>query len=317
MKGKIFTLLWFILSIFLVSFILTGKIHASELFRVELKDSTVYENVSVKSNKLYKVITIKEDDQERNISFADIAIISDSDGNDVTEQFLGSYYQPTIIVSEVSGDWKSETSVKYKKLRNLPFSIAFRFGSNYSFPLSDYYYGFTSGVGIGGDIIIPIVKNEALRITISKSGMKDDARKLIGYSGYSIIEDKLSLKVWRFFISAQYNVKSNKKSKNNSLYYLYAGIGAISHSFSGYLIVKDNQTEELLSTMPSTDTETKFAFTYGFGFVPMISDAVGIELGCTFDLVLVGTYGNAGNPFSGFQYAYLFDLKLGLITIIP
>jgi hypothetical protein len=297
---------------FFVLFILGQTAFGEKASRIELMDGTVYENATYKVDKQYKVITIQVGDWKRHVSFPDIARILDKNGNDVTDEYIGEYYQPSGQAPK--GEEALIESKTPKRYRKRPFDVGFSFSPNYSFPLGDFYKGFTSGVGFGGDIIIPITDNVALRGTISKSGMTDDL--LSEMTGFILLDDKLKLSVWRYLFSVEYYNWPRWKSDGKTVYYLYSGLGAITHTLSGTLWIKDAATGEIYALTGNDESQTKFVTTYGAGIVQMFSQKVGIELGGSFDLVYVGTYTADYFYYGNVQCALVFDLKVGIVALL-
>jgi len=303
-----------LLVILLVIFCFSNKAIAVKASRIELKDGKVYENVTFSVDHDYKVITIKEGDWKREVSFPDIAHIYDEDGNEVTEAYLGDYFAP----SEKERERTKSTIERplYKKYRRKPFDIGLSLVANYSFPLGDYYEGSKSGIGFGGDIIIPLSKEGAIRITISKSGAKDDLLTL--FSGLTIIQDNIDFNVWRYFISGQFYSWPNWKTGGKIQYYGYAGMGIINHSVSGSAIVYDPISDLTYTIFGTGENDTRFATTFGGGIIPMISERVGIDIGITADIVFLGgsyyyPYGYYYQPYG--QTALILDLKAGFVFV--
>ncbi|MBU8934373.1 MAG: hypothetical protein KOO62_10250 [candidate division Zixibacteria bacterium] len=319
------------LSLLLVIALFCSEIQAVTVYQLELTDGTIFESISFKIDDVYKVITFNEDGKKRNISFTEIAGIYNADGSDITEILLGPGYgaaaksqtrqetQPidsggqTAVDQKQSG-WVSETSEKYKQGQKALYSVAFRLGGNYSIPATDYYDGIKSGLGYGFDIVVPVTRKIAIRGTISKSGMEDDPDQLLSGSGMVPIRDNLSLDVWRYFVSAEYYSWPRYVEGSKTMYYLYSGLGAISHSFSGSILALDISTDEIWAV--TYESQSKFAFTLGGGLVTMFSNSLGLDTRAAADLVIVGTDSNEYGMYGRTQQALVFDLKVGLVAMI-
>jgi hypothetical protein len=304
----------FMLVILFVIFCFSNKAMAVKASRIELKDGKVYENVIFSVDHDYKVITIQEGNWKREVSFPDIAHIYDEDGNEVTEAYLGDYFVPS-----EKGLEKTKLSIErplYRKYRKKPFDFGINLGTNYSFPLGDYYEGTKSGIGFDGNIIIPITKEVAIRLTVSKSGAKDDLTTL--FPDVDIIQDNMNFNVWRFLVSGQFYSWPRWKTGGRILYYGYTGLGVITHSVSGSAIVREPFTGQEYVLYGTGENDTKFATTFGGGIIPMISERVGIDIGISADIVFVSrnyyypydySYGSYG------QYAFIIDVKVGLVGL--
>ena len=301
-----------LLTFFFVIFCLSHSAFAAKASRIELKDGTVYENVTFTVDTQYQVITVKMGDWKKNVGFLDIARIIDEEGDDVTAKVLGDYYKP--VEEERKGEWLSEEDTTYKIYQKRPFDFGMRAGANYSFPIGDYYDGTESGVGYGIDVMITVTRNVAVRGTISRAGMRDDLKSM--FPGIMIVEDNLCLNVWRYAVSGQYYKWPRWRTGGKLLYYGFAGLGVITHKFSGSATVQDPVTGELVVLYGTGDTENKFMLTYGGGIISMISDRVGIEMEATFDVVFVGTAEDRTIGYYGEgQTASIFGLKAGIVGL--
>jgi len=182
-------------------------------------------------------------------------------------------------------------------------------------PLGDYYEGITNGIGFGGDLSFAVSRSLAVRLSVSKSGMKDDIGALVPNS--TILEDNLSLSAWRYFLSLQYYGGLKKDEKRKTMYYLYSGLGAINHSFSGNLIVRDLSDNQIYLITPATGSESKFTMTSGLGLLAFVSNSFGFEFGATADVVFVGRSNDNYyyQPYGNVSTALVFDLKAGIVTM--
>lgn len=300
------------LALFFIVFCLAQTAFAVKSSRIELKDGKVYENVTFTVDDQYKIITIKMGDWKREVNFPDIARIYDENGKDITADYLGEYYKPP--EESQKRDQQSTQKSLSRKHRKRPFDFGFSAGTNYSFPIGDYYHGIKSGIGFGVDVIIPVTKEVAIRGTISKSGMRDDLKEL--FPGVIIIEDNLSLSAWRYLVSGQYYRWPKWKTGGKLLYYGYVGLGAISHKFSGTALVQDPYSGDKYIIYGTKDTQSKFVITVGGGLITMISKTVGIEAGASLDEVFAGETSGYAYPYGYYgEGAIVFDLKVGLVAV--
>ena len=298
------------LALSLVILFAAHSVFAAKASRIELKGGEVYEDVTFSVDEQYKVITIEKGDWKRPVSFTSIVRIIDENGQDVTGDYLGEYYEPPEPTRQ--SDWLSEQEVEQKGYKKRPFGFGARLGTNYSFPLGDYYDGIKSGIGYGLDVIIPVTKNVAIRGTASRSGMTDDLESTM--PGVTVLDDNLSLSAWRYAISGQYYQWPNWRAGGKMLYYGFAGLGAITHKFSGTMTIRDPYSGEIMILYSTGKSQDKFILTYGGGIIAMVSKQIGIELGVTFDMVFVGT--TSGTYYYGqAQNAYIFDLKAGVVAL--
>ena len=319
-----------ILGLCLLIVLICPEAQAVPVYKVQLTDGTIYERVTVKVSKTYKVITLKVDGKKRNISFTEIAGIFRA-GNDMTEELLGAGYgsaarkqtQPetqttttdneTAVKKKQSG-WVSETSEQYQQSQKPLYSAAFRVGGNYSLPTTEYYDGTTPGMGFGFDFVIPVARKIAIRFSISKSGMKHNASQLLEGTGLIPKQDGLSLSVWRYYMSAEYYSWPRIDEGGMTMYYLYSGLGVISHSFSGSIFAREYATDQLWNV--TFESQSKFATTLGGGMVTMFSNTLGLDTRAAIDLVFVGSESDEYQIYGNTQHALIFDIKVGLVALI-
>jgi hypothetical protein len=281
--------------------------------KFQLRDGTVYENVTFKVNNVFKVVTISKDDWKKDVSYTDIELILDEQGTDITADQIGIYGNKLIEKDTSRGEtWESKSDPVVKSRQKPLWSGTISVGSNFSSPLGDYYDGISSGVGFGGALAFAVSRNLAIRLSVSKSGMKENADEI--YPNSVLLEDNLKLNAWRYFVSLEYYGGLKRDVRRKTMYYLYSGLGAISHNFSGSITVRDLADNQIYLVTPSSDGETKFTSTTGLGLVVFLSNSMGLELGMTGDLVFVGSNNN-NYSYSPYGNAFVFDLKAGIVTM--
>lgn len=307
-----------------------GAVNASKII---LQDGTVYEDVAFLVESAYKVLTITKDDWERTVSFTDIAYIYNSKGEDVTVNHLGMVYRKTDSIPpppETGTSPAAQTTLGDSGLtmpanleqpavkRQLhPWDVAVRVGGNFSMPTSDFYEGFTSGFGFEGDVIIPAAKNLAVRLSVSKSGIKDDPERLFEFAGspLELIEDNASAQVLRFVVAAEYYEWPKWREGGRWMYHIYSGAGVANHSMSGEYVVRDTQSGEYAVLVPSKKDLARFMLVLGFGAMTTINKNVGLEGALEMDAVAIGSNPDAYSVYSAVDYAFVFDFKLGLVFL--
>ncbi len=191
------------------------------------------------------------------------------------------------------------------------WDIGFRLGSNFSSPTGAFYEGITSGVGFGGDVIIPITHELALRGTASRSGMKwDDNFGFFSFDpNLTIISQDNSFTATRISATAEYYFYShNGVFPPKIVGFFYSGLGAIVHNASSSISVLDNTTN-IVTSSSFTDSFTKLIAVTGVGGDFMFSPSFGLEVAGNLDIVVLGSQGSS-TP----QYAYVIDLRFGVVT---
>jgi len=270
-----------------------------------LKTGESYDNVMFSVDNIYKIITIELDEWEKKVSFKDIAKITDQTGIDITSEILGDLYKPP-----QQETWLSENSNLVRLSRTKLWNGIVRLSGNYSFPIGDYYDGIVSSFGFEGDLRLALNHQLDLRFIVSRAGMKVDDDFYI-YSldpNISILSQKWSFHVMRYLAAIELYKYLDKSKKDLSLFYMYTGLGAAVHTTRGELTLRNNTTNQTASA-DETTSESKFAMTFGIGVVKTLSKNIGLDLS-----VAIGSNDYQSDLYdSGVVYAYIFDLKLGVV----
>jgi hypothetical protein len=296
----------------LVSFFCLEPAYAAQASRIELKNGQVYEDVIFSVDDMFKVITIEKGDWKINANLPDILQIIDENGQDVTADYLGDYYKPP---QESEGEWLSQKQKEQKGYAKRPFGFAIGAGGNFSIPTGNYYEGTKSGIGFGFDVVIPVTKNLAIKGIISKSGMQQDVASTFPAT-IVVLEDDLSLNVWRYIAAAQYYKWPKWRTGGKIMYYASVGMGAITHEATGTMTFKNTVTDEIGIFYGTGEKENKFIISYGAGLVVMLSKQIGLDLGATWDVVFAGTENERELALYGeSEYANIFDLKIALVGL--
>lgn len=273
---------------------------------VVLKSGTRYENITYSVDRFYKVVKFEYEGREKNVSFIDIEAIYDLEGNDVTDEKLGTRSGPR------DETWLSEESDKVKTARAKDWNGMLRLGANYSIPSGDYYEGIKAGIGFEGSVHFAINRQVAVQALISRSGMKvdDNFRLYLIDPDYSLIDQHYSISTIRYLLGAEY-YQPLKWNDERSFWYLFSGLGAAVHKIKSRATMRYNPTGEL-AYLNDTSNQSKFVISLGFGVVKAMSKKVGLSFDGSMDLVHVGSVESRNGR--EVVYAYIFDLKLGLIA---
>jgi hypothetical protein len=268
---------------------------------ITLKSGKVFDNLWFSVDNYYKTIQFTYDGAKKTVSFSDIALITNKDGEDRTEAILGkSYYltkqtrptsdttstppntdtvvtprttdslttqppvNPTVGIQpvETKPDWKSKTDIVHSRRDPHEYSFSFRIHGNYGMPGGDYYDGIDAGAGFGVDISIPVGEEIALWGQINKVGMS-----------FSIPVEDFSFRAWGYSIGAEYFHYAEGRAERTRFpsVYFYSGLGSIAHTASG----RPSGTSVSAS-------ESKFELTLGGGTVVPVGNSVGIDFGAQF-----------------------------------
>lgn len=287
---------------------------AKDIGTITLKDGTVYEAVTYTVNNYHKTIEFTVDEDKKAVSFSDVDRIISNKGVDVTGDVIGGYYRP-----EQGETWESESSVVYTTAHKKLWAASLQLGGHYCFPLGDYYEGFSSNIGFDANLVIALSNKLGLRATVSKAGMKadDDLGFVVFYDFQPVgTLTNYDISTWRYFISVQYSNRLGKVTPGKTELYLFTGLGAVSHRVSADETIF-GETPDLDVTSRVSNTETKFATTFGVGMVQLFSPKVGFYVGADFDVLYIDTEDDYDVWGGGINYAYQFDLKLGLTFFLP
>lgn len=301
-------------------------------YQVTLTDGTVYNDAAVSLDREFMTITLQTDSLTRAVSLSQIASIHNAAGDDVTSDFLGdkrprvsappARLAPTTPTdtSRVLGGAPAIDAASPPPLstgldshRRHPWDAALRWGGNFSIPLGDFYEGIAAGIGFEGDVSLRVARQLAIRAEVSKSGMRDSFED--DFPGYRVARDDLRLTAMRYLIGVAYFDWPHWRSGGRTMYYVYSGLGAVSHSFSGNLILEEESSgEQYVLTSEARDI-TRFMSVTDFGVVVMLNKSLGLDMSAEFGLVYVGEGEDSGSIYGSVQYAYILDFRLGLVTI--
>ncbi|MEW6411377.1 MAG: hypothetical protein AB1483_02760 [Candidatus Zixiibacteriota bacterium] len=288
--------------------------YTTEKGTITLKDSTVYENVSYTVDRRLKTISFKFENKKKVVSFTDVTVIVDSNGEDVTESVVGDHYR------QRGGEtWKSADSDVHREARRKLYKIGFSWGGNYCFPLGDYYEGFQSGFGFDGNIIVPFTHNTAFRASISYAGIRpeDGLAYLVtdNYVDFYLLDD-YNISTWKYSLSAQFYGAFNR-DEPSVLYYVYGGFGGVTSKLEAdQTYLASNPLYNLTTRIEST--ETKFITTMGAGLDFLIDQDLGFNLGACLDILWLGNgdQSDVYYVYDEMNLAYHFDIQFGMVLLL-
>ncbi len=283
-------------------------IQASETATFELKSGEQYKDVKFEVNDFYKTVLLEYQGSKINVSFSDIKIITDQSGRDVTSRVLQGYYRPQ------KEEWVSRESNEYKAAMAKSWVGLFSIGGNLSIPAGDYYDGIKSGVGYEGDFRLALSHQVALQFIVSRSGMRiSEKMHLISYDpNIQILNEDLGFHATRYEAAVNFHQPFSRIQDSRSMWYGLSGIGIITHTTTTKATVRQINTGQI-GNINDSQSNSKFAFMFGFGAIKMFSKRMGLDCGFTLDLVAVSSGNNAHK--SEVFYGYIFDLKLRAVTM--
>jgi hypothetical protein len=215
-----------------------------------------------------------------------------------------------------SGPWRSKSDRVYREAAQKFWNVGIRAAGNFSIPTGDWYEGVRAGVGFEGDILIAITHYIALRATVSRSGLHvNDYFYFVPVpEGFSLLSQKSELAVTRYFISAEYYYRINREQNGPWVVGAWTGLGAAQHSMHWEGLMEDAYGDVYQGV--SDKSETKFATTMGADAFLLVSKNVALNAGAGIDIVSVGQTGrDYGWYYNNTVYAYIFDLKFGVVVL--
>jgi hypothetical protein len=263
--------------LFLIIFMISAGQAFSATGTIVTKTDERFENVVYTIDNIYKVLKFEVSGAKKNISFTDVKAVYDPQGKEITTEVLGGYSTP------LKEGWKSEDTKEYREGKKKLYDFGIRLAGNYTFPAGSYFEGLSAGIGFEGDIIIPVSREISIRATLSRTGIKNTGE---------IVSSNVTFNGTRILASAQFNQPNNRNELNKGLWYAYSGIGVFTST---------------ASLGVHSASETKLLLEGGGGVVAFLSDGFGIDLGGSIGMIPVGS-----SPGYGVQYAFLFDVKIGL-----
>jgi hypothetical protein len=296
------------------TFLFSLSVIARPVSRVELTDGTVYEHAEVEVDNIYKVLTIQSGGDQRSVSFTEVQLILDVEGRDITPEVLGKHYgvaqQPQTDEQSPSNEFEDEFD-RQRRPRRWPLNGGFVAYGNFSLPTGSWYDGIIPSFGFGFDGFVAVGKRFALRASVSKAGTGVDVDEL--FDNVEVLSNDLSSSVWRYFLSFQYHNWPAWQEGGRMVYYLFSGVGVVSHKMSGSALINDPQSGQLLILYGDESSTSKFSTTYGFGAIAMISPNLGINFAANLDVLFIGSVENPDSIYgSDVQTAGIIDVRIGL-----
>jgi hypothetical protein len=295
-----------LLILFLLSNVSIGQ--ATDTATFKLKSGEEYKEVKFEVNDFYKTVSIEYEGKKINLSFNDIDLVTDNKGQDVTSKVLPGYYRPQ------KEEWLSRESKEYKAATANPWIGLFSIGGNFSVPAGDFYDGVKSGIGFEGDFRLALNHQIAVQFIVSRSGMQlSDNIHLVSYDPYlSILNENISFHATRYEAAVNFHQPFSRVSNDKSMWYGLSGLGVITHTTTTEATVRNINTGQI-GNINDSQSNSKFAFMFGFGAIKMLSKHLGLDFGFTLDWVAVSSDNN--NYHSGVSYGYIFDLKLRAVAM--
>jgi hypothetical protein len=287
---------------------------AQEVATITLRDGTVYETVLYEVCDSTRSISFEYAETKRTVCFEQVRRIIDVSGGDITGTILEDCTERALQEA-----YQMRDDRRPKPLR-LPWTIGLNIGFNYCMTSGDYYDGTQPAIGFGGDFILAAGSTGAVKLSISKAGIKSEVgdRWFLDLETGDIYElHNVTLSAWRFFLCLEaYHPLSIIKDKPTILT-AEVGFGAILHRIGAdltwyeYIWWKEAYEEGLTTHLSSSDT--RYATTLGAGIIQKVKPGYGIYGNIACDLVhLRGSYIQPYETPSRGSFALNFNLQCGL-----
>ncbi len=293
----------------------------------------------------FKTLRLKGETGERIVSFADVEAVIVG-GQDRTVEVLGAQYgrrapaaaptpNPVASPSDATaplaeaapesavttpapvpgGTWLSENDETYRRARTPLWKLAVGAAANFSAPFGEYYDGTKAGPGYEGCLLAALTRQIALRFGVSRSGMDwgDELAFAPLDPDLVVLGQDLGLRVLRYYIAVQAAWPRGGDGRGRSMWYAYAGAGAVQHRLTVELDVRDTATDERY-VLRDHDDQTKFLTTMGGGLVQPLSPSLALDIAASVDQVWVGARSETGTYYPAGSMGYVIDLKFGILA---
>ncbi len=228
----------------------------------------------------------------------------------------------TALAQQTSG---SKTfDIKHSQKSSASWKFAVRAGGLYSLKsLEKFSYKVEGGAGYNVDILYAIGNNQALRLSVGKSGINlvnKDIRTIMPAvkpatpplpAHMYIINQRDGLDVSHVFLSAQFNSILKGVGKNNSMVYGFLGPGVLLNNVTQEYDFYNDSTLTSKHYSYQTD-DNRFAFQFGLGAMYLLFKSFGVDASA----LAIVTSGNEDYiSLRAPNYSPIYDLRLGLIAI--
>lgn len=278
---------------------------------VLLKSGEKISGQSYEIDDEFKVFALFTDDKRKKMSFSDISAIYNESGNNIAAELLGKFYRP------VSGMRQSSSGKVYKRSRQKSWNTRIGFSGNLDFPSGDYYEGFKSEGGFGGNVVIALTHELGIRVTVTKLGIKVEQNAFLFYSldpAYSVVKQDYSIQAISYMLALEYYRSVRGTRPGSQYFYAIMGFGIINHTFKLDLTVRENSSG-MTASENIKSSESNFALNFGLGYINFITDIIGFESKASVGLVYAtgvlldggGTYAVGGT---------ILDFSLGIVFLL-
>jgi hypothetical protein len=221
--------------------------------------------------------------------------------------------QPVTPASK--GTWVNAQSDWYKKKQRAPWSVIFRGGPSYTFPMGSYYEGISGGIGFDLSVMIPVARSVGIGLSGSFAKLsvnEADVRTHVPSMYTQLISNDISLSSTTICATVHY---FGPWKDNQGYWDVITGLGATVHSSSGYALYADPFSEEGWAV--GFEGKTKFCIPFGIGLSRMVTKSFGIEGQTMFNMLFIGSAQSTSGYGSAIQYAYLWGFRVGVTLAVP
>ena len=286
MKKHLRTSITICLAIF-ITVCFTGSVFAKNIGTIILKSGYEYENIKYEMFRKRKKVRFWIDSKKFSVKFKEILTILKQDGTEAYPQVFKDY---------------QGTETRVRIFRNkIPFliekkkwKVAARVGVVYGSPSGSYYDGLSGGLGFGGSLKIASSNKHAFKLIYS-SYQTDEV---------FVTTSSIAVNIKTYFVAVERFVYKNEDDSLSSLSYMNFGVGRA--------VLKES-----IGSPPFFDTrriisDSRWAFTLGFGYINKMNKNLGIDFGGNLDILIAKRYiGGTTSKLS--IIGNILNAKVGLI----
>ncbi|MBD3258551.1 hypothetical protein GF377_08970 [candidate division GN15 bacterium] len=188
--------------------------------------------------------------------------------------------------------------------------------ASYATPVGDWSEGFESGFGIGGDVAFSLTSHYAVRAGVSFPNIDPQPEKTLVLR--EVVRDDLDVSVMRFYVAFQFYDWARWNRGGKTMWYVYAGMGAVSRKLSGSLVTEDLSGLEQRVETADNRRHTRYSATVGVGVSFIVFGTTGVQLSGSGDLIhLDKDEYNLDRPlYYDLVESRVFEFRLGLVQFL-
>jgi hypothetical protein len=267
------------------------------------KSQIRYENVVYRVDSANRLLIIYWQGWGRPINFVDIDTIYNNSGADIKSNIVRNDADNVTItsVSEYLPGHENEYKTVWKGF--------IRGGGNFSVPVKGYNReSIGEGIGYEGDIHLALDYRTALRLMVSKSGLRLLDKDRMIYADYNtlVLNKSINFSIIRYTLSIENYGHFDRLKRKLDLWYICLGAGVIRHSLTAKATFMDLPDSNIYK-MKESEHKSEPVIIYGMGVIKDIGDNAGIDFSTCIDMVLLSENESKNS------IALILDFKIALV----